>query len=152
VQPEAFLFQCAHHAFRSRIALGVVVAGERLVNSQGATGSHERYRGGMTAILTHQAPPSPSGTLRELAIDRHVQSHQPLLGRASQVNFIPHDLLGVPIDHHDDVNSAKALDQDLRHVDAPPLVGLRGPGLAPCRSSLGFQSDVGLNQQLMLPH
>jgi hypothetical protein len=48
-------------------------------------------------MITHQAHPSPSGTLRELAIDSRVQSHQPLLGRASQVNFVPHDLLGVPI-------------------------------------------------------
>jgi hypothetical protein len=42
VQPEACLFQRAHHAFGIRIPLGVVVAGERLVNSQGATGVHER--------------------------------------------------------------------------------------------------------------
>jgi hypothetical protein len=52
VQPEAFLFQRAHHAFGIPITFGGVVAGECLVNSQGTTGLRERQRGGLTAITT----------------------------------------------------------------------------------------------------
>ena len=43
--------------------------------------------------------------------------------------LVADDLLGVPVQHDDDIDPAEPVDQDLRHVDAPPLVGPCGAGL-----------------------
>lgn len=41
-KPEQFFIERPHEAFRFRVALGVVVAGEGLPDAQGATGLHMR--------------------------------------------------------------------------------------------------------------
>jgi hypothetical protein len=142
VQPEVFRFQRADHPFGIRIALGVVVAGKYLVDSQAIAGVPECHRGGLTAILTHQAQPLPAGSLRALAIDRPVQGHQPLLGRASQANLVPHDLFAVPIEPHDDVPpkpSPRTFVMSMPHHSS----GFVGLGLLRIGVRLAFSRPLG---------
>jgi hypothetical protein len=64
----------------------------------------------------------------------------------------PNDLLGVPIEHHHDVDPPEVLHQHLGHIDAPPFVRPGGLGFAPCRGPLRFELQVGGHQQMVLSH
>ena len=63
-----------------------------------------------------------------------------------------HELLGVPVQHHDQVNPARAPRHHLGHVDAPPLIGPARAGLGAARRPLGLEPDVSLHAQGMDPH
>jgi hypothetical protein len=62
---------------------------------------------------------------------------------ALHARVVPDDRLGIPIEHHDNMDPARTFHQDLRHVHARPLVELRGPGFFPCRCPLSFQLQIG---------
>ena len=151
-QPHAFLLERADAALGVGVALGIVVAGEGLRDPQLATGTHEGDRGGLAAIVRHQVQAVPPHAVRELAVNGHVKRHQPMLSRALQADMVAHVLLGVPVEHHDYVDPAEALDQDLRHVDAPPLVRGGRLGLVPRRGSRGTEAQVRLDEQAGLVH
>jgi hypothetical protein len=54
LEPEALLFQGPDDALRIRVALGVVITREGLMDLQGAAHLHEGERGGLTAVIAHQ--------------------------------------------------------------------------------------------------
>ncbi len=54
LSPQALLFEGPYDALRIRVALGVVIAGEGLMNAQHAACLHTGERGGLTPIVTHQ--------------------------------------------------------------------------------------------------
>jgi hypothetical protein len=110
LQPEAFLFQRAHHPLGVRIGLGIIIACKGLLDPKGSTGSHEARRGRLTAVGTHQRQPLAPGAPRELAIDGHIQGREPMLRRAAYAGIVPDDCLGVPVEHNHDVDPVKALD------------------------------------------
>lgn len=152
LQPEALFFEGAHHPLGVRIALGVIVAGKRLLNPQGRACLHERHRSGLTAVVTHQKhtlAPSPVG---ELAVHRHIQGGQPLPGRTGHASIVAHNLFSVPIQDQDNINPAKALHHDLRHVDPPPLIWLGRPGFAPGRRPLRFELHMRRDHEVVLLH
>jgi hypothetical protein len=65
---------------------------------------------------------------------------------------VAYDRLGIPIQHHHDVDLPKPLHQDLGHVNAPPLVGFGGSGFAARGRPLGFQPEVGLYHEAVFLH
>ncbi len=75
-----------------------------------------------------------------------------MLGRTLQPDVVADVLLGVPVEHHDHVDPAEALDQDLRHIDAPPLVRGGGSRLARRRGSARLEAQVRRDQQLRVSH
>jgi hypothetical protein len=94
LQPEAFLFQRAHHALGVGMALGVVIARKGLLDSQGPTGPHEGPRGGLTAVVTHQRKPLVLGAFRELVLHGHIQGREPMLRCAPDPSIVADDRLG----------------------------------------------------------
>ncbi len=152
LQPQAFLFQGAHDSLSIGIALWIIVAGKRLMNPQRAAGRHECLSGRLTPVVTHQGYVLASGAIRELAINGHIQSREPMLRRTRTTGIITHDLFGIPVQHQDDVDPAEALYQNLGHVDPPPLIGPGRPRFVPARRPLGFEPEIGLDQEVVLPH
>jgi hypothetical protein len=73
LQPEALFFEGAHHPLGVCIALGVLVAGKRLLNPQGRACRHERHRGGLTAVVTQQTHPLAPSPVGELAVRRQLR-------------------------------------------------------------------------------
>jgi hypothetical protein len=71
---------------------------------------------------------------------------------ALQAGVVPHDLFRIPVQDYDDIDPAKPAHQDLGHVDAPPFIRLRRPGFAAGRRPLGFQAQIGRDQEVMRPH
>jgi hypothetical protein len=63
----------------------------------------------LTPVVTHQGHTLASGAIRELAINGHIQSREPMLRRARPTSVIAHDLFGLPVQHQDDVDPAEAL-------------------------------------------
>jgi hypothetical protein len=94
LQPQAFLFQGAHNSLSIGIALRIVVAGKRLMEPQRAAGRHECLSGRLTPVVTHQGHVLASGTIRELAMNGHIQSREPMRRRARTTGVITHDLFG----------------------------------------------------------
>jgi hypothetical protein len=66
--------------------------------------------------------------------------------------IMTNDHLGVPVEHHDDVDPPKALDQDFGHIDAPPLIGPGWFGFALPSRPLGFESQIGGHPEAMRSH
>jgi hypothetical protein len=151
-EPEALFFERAHHALRIGITFWVVIAGKRLMNPQLIAGPHKGERGRLTPIVTHQGHALASGAIRELVINGHIQGRQPRPGCARPARIIAHNLFGIPILHHHDIDLPKILYQDLGHVDAPLFIGLGGSGFTPRRRPLGLELPVGWNQQAMRTH
>jgi len=149
-QPEALLFQRPNRPLSIRVALRVVVAGEGLLNPQGPTGGQEAHRGGLAPVVAHQVQWVAFDPVGELAIDRHVQGGQPVRGRGLQPDVVADELLRVPVQHHYDVDPAERVHQDLRHVDAPPLVRGRRPRLVRRRGAARPEARIGLDQQRVL--
>lgn len=145
LEPEAFFFERAHQALGVGIALGIVVAGKGLLDPQGATGIHEGARRRLTAVVTHEGQSLLPGPIGKLSVDRHVQRGQPILGFAWHAGIVADDLLGIPIEHDDDIDPAEAAHQDLGHINAPPFVRPGWPRFAPGGRPRGFQSPVGLD-------
>jgi hypothetical protein len=152
LQPEALLFEGAHEALGISVALRVIVAGKHLMAPQGAAGRHEGDRGQLTAVIAHEGQALIPDAVGELAVDCHVQRCQPLFGSAPHACTVAHDRLGVPIEHHADIDPAKARHQDLRHVNAPPLIGLGGFGFPASWRPLDFELQVRCDDEMMLPH
>jgi len=150
--PEVLLFQRAPHPLGVGIALRIVIAREGLMNAQRVARPPACHRGGLTAVVAHQAQAVAPDPLRNLVVHGQVQGGQPGLRGGAQGRMVSHDRLGLPIEHHDAIDPAHVLDQDLGHVNAPPLVRPGGVGLAPRRRPLGFQALPGCHEQVMLPH
>jgi hypothetical protein len=150
VKPEAFLFQRTHHSLGVRVALRVVIAGKRLLDPQGLACLHECRCGGLTAVVTHQEHTLPPSSGRALTVHRHIQGDQPLPYDAGDAGIVPHDLFRVPVQDQDDIDPARALYQDLSHVDPPSLVR----SCEVCSGSVprGLQATVRPDQEVMLPH
>jgi hypothetical protein len=109
------------------MALGVTVAGRRVLIPQGRACLHERHRGGLTAVVTHQKHTLAPRPLGELAAHHQIQGGQLLPGGTGHASVVAHDLFCVPIQNQDAINPAKAL--HLTFVMAIPhhswgLVGL----------------------------
>jgi hypothetical protein len=66
--------------------------------------------------------------------------------------MVTHDRLRLPIKHDHDIDPAHTLHQHLGHIDAPPLVWLGGFGLTTRWGPLGFQLQVGRDQEAMRSH
>jgi len=146
-QPDALFLQRADAALGVRVALGVVVAREGLLNPELATGPQEGDRRRLAAVIRHQPQRLAAHAVRELPIERHVQRLEPMPRRALQPDVVADELLRVPVEHDDHVDPAEGLDQDLRHVDAPPLVRGGGFRLVPRRRPTGLEAPVRRNQQ-----
>jgi hypothetical protein len=117
-----------------------------LVDSQHPTGSHERCRGRLTPIVAHQRRARPADARGELTMHRHLQGSKPGRRLALHASLVAYAHLGVPIQvqDHDAVDPPTALDQALRQIDAPPLVGLGGGrGLRPAKVRLAFSRRFG---------
>ena len=151
-EPQTCFLQGAHDPLSVRVSLRVVSAGAHVVNSQGSAGPQKPRRRGLAAVITHQRETLGSDPGRELPMDGHVQGREPILRLALPASRIADHDLGVPIEPHHHVDPAEALDQHLGHVDAPPLVGLRGSRCAPPRRPLGLQLQVRGDPEVVLPH
>jgi hypothetical protein len=93
-----------------------------------------------------------SGAMRELALNGHRQGRAPMRRRARTTSVMPHDLFGIPVESQDDGDPAETLSQHLGPVDAPPLVGPGRPRCRPARRPLGRAPELGLDQEVRLPH
>ena len=78
LQPKALLFESADDPLRIRVAFRIVVTGEGLMNPQDRTDLHERQRGRLAPVITHQAQVLASCPIGKLAVDRHIQGGQPM--------------------------------------------------------------------------
>lgn len=65
---------------------------------------------------------------------------------------MPNDLLAVPVQHDHHVDPAEALDHDLGHVDAPPLVWPGRPGFVAGRLAPGLEQLTAPHRQPVLFH
>jgi hypothetical protein len=65
----------------------------------------------------------------ELPVHRPIERDQPVPGAGLQAGIMADDFLGVSVKHDHEVDPAEALDHDLGHIDAPPLVRRGRPGL-----------------------
>jgi len=81
------------------MALGIVRAGEGLLNRQGAAGPQEGQRGWLTPMVTHQAQALAAHPIRTLPVDCHVQSGQPMPGGAGAAGIVAHDRVRLPVQH-----------------------------------------------------
>ena len=113
---------------------------------------HELLGGGLTAVVTHEVKVLPRCTVGELVVDGHVQGLEPMLCFGASVGVIADDRLGIPVEDNNDVDPSEVLDEDLGHVDAPPLVGARGSGLGFHRGANGLQAKVGFALEVMSAH
>lgn len=95
-EPEEFFFERPHQPFGLGVALGVVVARERLRDPERRTRFHESHRGRLTAIVAHQKEAVVAAPLRELALHGRVQRAQPLQRLRLVALVVVHDLLRVP--------------------------------------------------------
>jgi len=136
-EPEAFFLHSAHEPLGIGVTLGVAVARKGLAYAQRAASLHEGDGRWLTPVVGHQVQALVPCPVRELVVDRHVEGRKPVGGLASKARLIAYDLLGVPVQCYDYVDPAEPLDQDLRHVYAPPLVG-------PYRTGLGRLGAFGL--------
>jgi hypothetical protein len=152
LEPETRLCERAHHPLNVRVALGVVLAGEGLMHPQRVACLHECHRGRLTAVVAHQREAFLARAVRELAVHGHVQGGQPLVRPTLQAGMVPHNGLGLPVEHDDEIYPTKAFHQDFGHIDAPSLVGLHRFRHAPHRRPLGFELHIGADQQVVLPH
>lgn len=150
-EPEAFLFHGAHKPLGVGVALRVAIARKGLVYAERAARLHEAYGCWLAPVVGHQVQPLVSRAIRELVVDRHVECREPVGGLAPKAGLIADDLLGVPVQHDYDIDPAEPLDQDLRHVYAPPLVGPCGAGFWLLRS-LGLQLRVRPNCKAVYLH
>ena len=130
-EPDEFFFERPHKMFCIGVALVVVVSGECLRDAQIGTGLQKGDRGRLKAIVTHQMKAVVTARERELALHGRVQRGQPLRRLRLEADVVANDLYRVPVHHDYDIHPAEGLDHDLGHVNAPPLIRRRGPGLAP---------------------
>lgn len=151
-EPDELFFHGAVNTFRVGVALGIVVAGEGLMNPQLGANLHELLGGGLTAVVAHEVKVLPSGTVGELAVDGHIQGLEPMLCFRTDVGVVADDLLGIPVEDNNDVDPSEVLDEDLGHVDAPPLVGARGARLGFHGGANGLQAEVGFDLEVMSTH
>jgi hypothetical protein len=152
LQPEAFLVARTHHPLGIGMTLGVVVAGQGLLAPQETASFHEGPRGRLPPMVTHQGHVLAPSAMRKLALHRHVQSRQPLPSGAGCTSVVPHDLLGIPLEHKHARSPAETLHQHLGHVDAPPLVRLGRPRFAAGWRPFGVPSYLRSDQQLLCAH
>ena len=131
VQPEAFLLPRAHHPLGVGVPLGVVIAGKGLLDPQRPTSPHKGHRRRLTAIITHQRQALALDPLRELAIAGPVEGQEPMRCGAAYAGMVTDTRLGIPLESADAVDPPNSCAQDFGHLDAPPLVGPGGCGLAP---------------------
>ena len=139
LQPETLLLEGAHDALGIGVALGIIIAGQGLIDAQRRARLDEGQRRRLIAVIAHERQALPSGPIRELLVDCHIHSRHPMLGRALEVSVITHHSLGVPTEPNDDRDPAQALHQHFRHVDAPPLMRPDRLGFAAPWRPLGFQ-------------
>jgi hypothetical protein len=118
--PEAFFFERPHDALGIRVTLRSVIAGEGVLNPQGAAGLHEGQRGWLAAVVSHQGHALVPSSRWKLAVDSHVQCRQPMPGGTGHTSVIPDDLVRVPIQHQHDLHPTDAFHPDLGHIEAPP--------------------------------
>jgi hypothetical protein len=150
--PQACFFEGAHEARGIGMALGIMVTGEGLLNLQRRTSSHKGRRGGLAAMVTHRRQALATGPAGELAVRGHVHCGQPVPRGALQAGIVPHALLRLPVQDHNNRDPAEALDHDLAHLNAPPLIGFGRRRFMGYRGTLGFQPAVGRPQEMVLPH
>jgi hypothetical protein len=93
MQPETFFFQRIHYALGVSIALRVVIAGKRLLDSQETASLHKGGDRRLTSIITHERQPLAAYTLGQLAVDGHIDGPEPMLGGASQPPIVTNDRL-----------------------------------------------------------
>jgi hypothetical protein len=74
LQPEAFFFEGAVHALRVDISVGMVIACQRLLETQGAAGLPKGHRGRLPAVVAHERQPPVAGTIWKLPVDGPIQS------------------------------------------------------------------------------
>jgi hypothetical protein len=67
-------FEGAHKAFSISIPLRIAIAGKRLVDPQGTTDFYEGQRRRLAAMVAHQGDTLTSDAIRELLVDRHIES------------------------------------------------------------------------------
>ena len=143
VQPEAFLFQRTHHVLGVRVALRVVIAGERRLDPQETASPHQGGGRRLASRITHERQPLASCALMELAGDGHIDGLEPMLCGSPQPHIVTNDRLGIPIEDHHHVDTAHAFNHDFGHIDAPPLMGLGRLWFVPSRRPLGLQLQWG---------
>jgi hypothetical protein len=151
LQPQAFFLTGAQGPLRVGVTLGVVVTSERLLKPQRRPGPHEGQRGRLAPVVTQQARALASCPIRTLAVGCPVQGAQPMPGGAGAARLTPHDVFRLPSQDRDAVHPATALDQGLRHLEAPPRVGLGRSGCAASRGALSRARRVGRDQEAVCP-
>lgn len=151
-EPETCFFQRAHQARWLGMALRIVVAGQSLLNPQCMARLPKGERGRLTPVVTHQGETLPPRAIRALPVDSQIHRRHPMLGWAGRADVVPDNLLGLPIQHHHDLNPAAIPHQELGHRDAPPFMGLGGSGFTPRRRPLGLELPVGRDHEVVLPH
>jgi hypothetical protein len=152
LKPEALFCERARPAFGGGIPLWVVIAGQGLLDLQRATRVLKGHGGGLTAVVTHEGDALASYPVGELAAHGHVQSCHSLLRGAPDANVGTHNDCGKSVEDYDNRDPAEAVDQDLGHINTPPLIGFVGPRFAAARRPLGLQLQVRGHQEAMFPH
>ena len=109
LQPEARFFEGVHHPLGVGLALGVIVAGKRVLNAQGRACLHARHRGGLTAVGTQQEHTLCPSPVEALTVPRHAQGCQPLPGGTGNAGGVSHALCCGPIQDQADIDPAKTL-------------------------------------------
>ena len=129
----------------------MVIAGEGVLNLQGAAGPQAAHRGGLPPVVAPQAHAVAAPPSRTLPVDGQVQRGQPRLGRAGAAGIVAHALVRLPGQHQHEGHPTTALAQHLGPLTAPPRMGPGGAGCAPRGCPLGLKLRVGSAPERVCP-
>ena len=72
-EPDELFFHGAVDTLGIGVALGIVVAGEGLMNPQLGANLHKLLGGGLAAVVAHEVKSLAPSTVGELAVGGHIQ-------------------------------------------------------------------------------
>ena len=91
-KPDELFFHSAVDSLSVGVSLGIVVAGEGLMNPQATANLHKPPGGGLATIVAHEVQVVASRTVGELAVDGHIQGLKPMLCFGADIGVVADDL------------------------------------------------------------